>query len=118
MKSININVEYFDVIRSDQKARKYIEIATNNWGNNLYAFYNSPSEIKERIYEDWRIWVSQTDCVNRFGVCSANTCVFCLSFIFVDGMTGEVLGAGHITPSYNRLYVYSNADIVDGGYYG
>lgn len=108
MKRIEINGEWFEVIRS-----KYTDDMIERHGadyrgrRTLYDFYDNPSAIKERIWDSWREWAANSfPVVNNMLVISASHFAFTIGALYVDPDTYEVLGYFKITKDHNRLYLY------------
>ena len=100
MKTIEINGETFEVIRSWKYdfARKF-----KFTGYGLSHFYQKPSQVKKDIYEYWRKWACNADNVHYLQVRTANGRFFTLEAVYMDDV--QVYGYIEITKNHNRLYV-------------
>lgn len=75
-------------------------------GRNINDCYSRPSVNKTRIFWQWREWSLEAG-VDAFGVRGFNCNVFTLEFSYRS--PEGVLYYGWITPTYNRVYVVSEA---------
>lgn len=104
MKTIDICGKTFEVI----KPRKPItDFSVYTHGSTLNHHYQKPSDSKISIYNKWCEWVrdvftSKKGYVTNFGVSSANTFQFTLTFRleWLDNIY-----VGYITRDHNRLYL-------------
>ena len=104
MKTIDICGKTFEVI----KPRKPIsDFSGYTRGSTLDHYYAKPSHSKIRIYNEWCDWVrdvsnSDYGYVTNFGVSSANTFQFTITFrlAWMDNIY-----VAFITRDHNRLYL-------------
>ncbi len=104
MKTIEICGETFEVI----KPRKPIsDFSVYTRYRTLNDYYQKPSQSKISIYNEWCEWLnevfnSDNGYVTNFGVSSANTFQFTLTFRleWLDNIY-----VGYITRDHNRLYL-------------
>ena len=104
MKNINICGTTFEVI----KTRKPIsDFSVSTRCRTLNHYYEKPSQSKISIYNEWCDWVrdvnnSEFGYVTNFGVSSANTFQFTITFrlVWMDNVY-----VGYITRNHNRLYL-------------
>lgn len=108
MKWIEINGEWFEVIHS-KYTDDMIEHHDHDYRGRktLYDFYDRPSDIKQRIWEDWLDWAAQTyPVVSNMLVTGASHFSFTIGAYYVDPDTNEIIGYIKITKDHNRLYLY------------
>ena len=104
MKTIYICGETFEVI----KPRKPIsDFSVYSRGSTLYRYYAQPSHSKIGIYNDWCEWVrdvfnTDNGYVTNFGISSANTFQFTLTFRLC---WMNNIYVARITRDHNRLYL-------------
>ena len=96
----------FETIKSS-KTQDMIDYHVKNFAcRDLSDFYVKPSDIKKRIYEEWREWYLNTDGVYRFEVTSGSSHVFTICAIYRDEETLDAIGFIRITKGHDRLYVF------------
>lgn len=107
MKTMKINGEVFEVIRS-----KYTVDMIDHHGHDylgrrsLYDFYDNPSRYKRGIWDEWLEWAAQSyPQVSNMYVTSATTFSFTIGAFYCDPETYEVIGYIKITKDHNCLYL-------------
>lgn len=96
----------FETIKSS-KTQGMIDYHVQNFSyKDLFDIYAKPSDIKKRIFEEWREWYLNTDGVYRFEVTSGSSHAFTICAIYRDVETLDVIGFIRITKDHNRLYVF------------
>lgn len=69
---VKINGVYFTI-----KGSKFTGKFSPSY-ENLYQAYNKPSEVKQDIFKEWRLWYCNTDDALDFGIGSRNVYQFTL----------------------------------------
>lgn len=104
-KYTTINHESFETIKSS-KTKDMIKRHIDNFEScDLFAYYENPSVIKQRIYDEWYDWYLDCYNVGYFEVTSANTFNFTFGAIYYDENTEEIIGYIQITKCHNKLYL-------------
>ena len=112
-KTIEIFGRDFEVVNSKkypvtvEAVNRYMDTYS---AKDLYSFYNRPSDVKQRIWEDWRNWArdsryteSDNDTVQYMQVSSANCMMFTIDALVFDNKE-YIKYMLHITPSHNYAY--------------
>ena len=106
MKTMVINGETFEVIHSG-KTQGFINYHLRNYDErDLFDYYDKPSYIKQRIFNDWYDWYLDTYGVDKLEVVSASTFKFTIGALWLDPDTLEIIGYIRITDAHNRLYLF------------
>jgi len=107
MKYQEIGGNEFRVIRSEKTDDMVERHGHDCKGRkDLYEFYKNPSAKKRNVWNKWREWASENDCVESMYVIGANCDTFSIGAYYVDVDTLEIIGYFYITATYNRLYLY------------
>lgn len=105
MKTLEIGGEFFEVIRS-KHTDGYINYHLRNYDErDLFDFYENPSYIKQRIFNDWYDWFVDNSCVDKLEVIGGSCFTFSIGAIYCNPETYEILGYFRITKDHNRLYL-------------
>lgn len=94
---MEINGKTFEVM----KKKVDLTAFNNRTIRTLYDCYSRPSATKERIYDDWGAWYSNTLGVHDLSVRSYNCNFFTLEATY---HTNGKIYYVEITPTHNRLY--------------
>ena len=105
MKTKEIGYEVFEVIRS-KHTQGYINYHLRNYDErDLFDFYENPSYIKQRIFNEWYDWFVDNPCVDKLEVTCGSCFTFSIGAIYINPVTYEILGYFRITKDHNRLYL-------------
>lgn len=112
-KTIEIFGRNFEVVTSKkypvtiETVNRYMDSFSHK---DLYNFYNRPSDVKQRIWEEWRKWCfesryteSNNDTIQYMQVASANRMMFTIDALVFDDKD-YIKYMLHITPSHNYAY--------------
>ena len=67
--------------------------------------YEKPSSTKRAIYNGIHRLFGNTKNITRLSVTSYNTFAFTMSALYLDEITGEIIGYIRITKDHNILYI-------------
>lgn len=101
MKTITINERTFELIQPRNAINPYIGFLGSR--SDIYQWYDSPSQYKVEIWEDWLEWAYTTDGLLSFEITSANTFQFSIGGVYVDD--NNVRYGLRITRGHNRAYL-------------
>ena len=107
MKTMEINGEVFEVIRSKCTVGMIDHHGHDYLGRrSLYDFYANPSMDKRDIWSNWCDWAAWSyPQVSNMYVTSASSFSFTIGAYYCDSETYEIIGYIRITKDHNRLYL-------------